>query len=152
MQPCGECSLCCKLLETHGVKSEVGEMCCFHRKGVGCSIHEARPKECREYQCMWSQMPGGISTDLRPDKLHIIFEKISDRTIFGLQDPNYAPTELAKRQAFDFVRQGYSVVISHGNKNTVLNERGNRESAIQDVNDHIRKVREKLKNDCAELH
>jgi hypothetical protein len=90
-------------------------------------------------------MPNGVGEELRPDKLHIIFEKISDRTIFGLQDPQYEPTELAKRQAFDFVRQGYSVFISHGSKNTILNEKGNREEVIRDVNEYLKKVRERIK-------
>ena len=80
---CGECNLCCKLLETHDVISKIGEYCQYCDKG--CSIYSVRPKECRDYYCMWSQMShAGI--ELRPDKSGIIFDKMSGDVITARLD------------------------------------------------------------------
>lgn len=59
---------------------------------------------------MWLQMENA-GIELRPDKSHIIFNKTSDKTICGRQDPGYELSKLVMQQIKEFNKQGYSVVI-----------------------------------------
>lgn len=69
---CGTCTACCK---THGIadmNSGNGEWCSKCRIGMGCSIYQERPHECRAYQCFWLTGKGAESD--RPDKLKIVMD------------------------------------------------------------------------------
>jgi len=110
MQECGECTLCCKLLELHEIPSKIGEWCKYCDKTKGCSIYVGKPKECDTYKCMWLEMEN-VGVELRPDKSHIIFNKASDKTICAMQDPDYKLDSLVMQQIKEFNKQGYSVVI-----------------------------------------
>ena len=51
---CGECSLCCLLLDVREAGKKDGEWCphCKPGKG-GCMIYDHRPHRCRGYACAW---------------------------------------------------------------------------------------------------
>jgi hypothetical protein len=115
---CGECTLCCKLLETHDIKTERGEICPYCSE-KGCLIYHDRPNECREYKCMWLQMDA-VGIEMRPDKSHIIFDKISDTTICAIHDPDYEISKFVIGQIASFNKEGYSVVIFYGKKHSVF--------------------------------
>jgi uncharacterized protein len=58
MRACGDCSLCCKLLEIDAaVAPEVGDkpagVLCRHCTSPGCKIYERRPKLCADFRCQW---------------------------------------------------------------------------------------------------
>lgn len=50
---CGSCSLCCKVLDVPAVYKPAGKWCKHFAPGDGCSIHQLRPKSCREFSCLW---------------------------------------------------------------------------------------------------
>lgn len=52
---CGDCSLCCWLLDADQVPYKAkGEYCTKCRPGAGgCTIHATRPQQCRDYACLW---------------------------------------------------------------------------------------------------
>ena len=112
MMPCGECTLCCKLLETHDEKtaSPIGIYCkhCDHNKG--CTIYKDRPEECRIYQCMWTQMEN-VGEELRPDKCGVIFDRISDDVISARIEKGLKLNKLVVKQIESFNREGFSVLI-----------------------------------------
>ena len=67
-RPCGDCHECCtgKLVgNQYGNLMYPGRPCAFLLKD-GCGIHGSRPKECRSYQCAWSQ--NLFPEWMRPDK------------------------------------------------------------------------------------
>ena len=78
MKTCGECSLCCTLIEVRALSKPAGAQC-PHRAKVGCSLY-GTPKMldcCQVYSCMWlllDRMPEA----LRPDYCRVIFEKIDN--------------------------------------------------------------------------
>ena len=113
MQECGECTLCCKLLETHDMPSEIGVYCIKCDINKGCKIHNERPKECRDYQCMWTQMEN-VPVALRPDKCGIIFDKIADDVITGRIEEGTMLNDLTMGQVNSFIREGFSVLIFRG--------------------------------------
>ena len=65
---CGTCTACCT---THGIPSlnkAPGDAC---SKIAGrCSIYEARPAECRDFDCLWLQ--GMFDGADRPDRLGVV--------------------------------------------------------------------------------
>jgi hypothetical protein len=77
---CGDCSLCCKLLEISAerapeVAKPAGQWCknCVQ---PGCSIYDRRPALCRDFKCMWllDDRYGGV-------------EAVAVRNDFGLAAP-----------------------------------------------------------------
>lgn len=50
---CGSCSLCCKVLDVPSLYKPAGQWCKHFAAGQGCSIHQLRPRSCREFSCIW---------------------------------------------------------------------------------------------------
>jgi len=111
--PCGECTLCCKLLYIPETDSERGEYCRECIPGVRCKIYLSRPMKCNIFQCCWLQMDN-VHLDLRPDKCNVIFEKINDTLILGTSDGNYI-LPLIKGQIESFRKSGISVMLQKFN-------------------------------------
>lgn len=114
MQNCGECTLCCTLLELHEVPSAIGETC-RHCTNTGCAIQQTKPKECKEYQCMWSQMPDQFATlAMRPDNCGIIFDRQGDDVIAARMEEGKKLNDLLIGQINSFNKQGFSVLVFRG--------------------------------------
>lgn len=119
MQECDECTLCCKLLETHGIKSSIEEYCEECLPDAGCSIHETRPEECRKYFCMWVQMES-VGIELRPDKSGIIFDKMCDDVICARLEKGRKMNDLVFGQVNNFIDNGFSVMIFRDRENKIF--------------------------------
>jgi hypothetical protein len=50
---CASCSLCCKLIGFAELHKPAGQWCVHCIKRGGCKIYEARPNECRSFNCGW---------------------------------------------------------------------------------------------------
>jgi len=138
---CGNCTLCCRLPVVPSLNKEKGVWCEFCEIGVGCKIYNVRPNECRQYQCMWSQMEHS-GEELRPDKCHMLFEKVSDKTICGAQEPEYELSDLVKRQIDFFLRDGFSVIIIKKGLKTVYVAKGHSfDETKRDLNDRSKLYR-----------
>ena len=108
---CGECTLCCKLIDVPWMNSPPLEYCSKCIPGEGCGIWDTVPEDCLEYQCAYNQM-SNASVNLRPDRCHIIFEKTTDDIFTGLLEPGYALNKDVLGQVNAFAREGISVLIS----------------------------------------
>ncbi|HEX5775499.1 MAG TPA: YkgJ family cysteine cluster protein [Caulobacteraceae bacterium] len=64
---CGDCAMCCKVLEIHEIAKARHTMCGHFRKGGGCSIYETRPTACRQFVCAWLTTPD-MDASWRPDR------------------------------------------------------------------------------------
>lgn len=115
---CGNCTLCCKLLETHDIQSDIGVYCKHCDLTEGCTIYSGRPKECSAYKCAWLQMEN-VGIELRPDNSHVIFDRIADKTICARQDSDYELSELVINQIKQFNKQNFSVLLLCGNLKSV---------------------------------
>ena len=69
---CGTCTLCCKLVHVYELDKPVGRWCPHCSLGKGCQIYEARPTECKTWNCLWLQGAFGTDPDLRPDKCKVV--------------------------------------------------------------------------------
>jgi hypothetical protein len=56
---CGDCSLCCKLINVREPLNKPRDVWCQHcRPGKGgCSIYDTRPDVCRGFACDWLVKP-----------------------------------------------------------------------------------------------
>lgn len=129
---CGGCTLCCKLLETHDVPSEIGTYCHHCDQNVGCSIYSDRPKECRDYQCMWSQMEN-VGFEMRPDQCGVIFDRISDDVITARLEEDRMLNELTQRQLDFFKNEGFSVLIFRGRDKKIFLNGKHTEDQVMEV-------------------
>jgi hypothetical protein len=50
---CGQCSLCCKLLDVPALEKPKDVWCKHCKPGKGCSIYADRPLMCRAWACGW---------------------------------------------------------------------------------------------------
>jgi len=71
---CGECTACCSVFSIKELNKPDHTPCVHLSKDEpGCGIYTTRPKECREFSCMWIQglvCKGKLA--YRPDRLGII--------------------------------------------------------------------------------
>lgn len=50
---CGECNMCCKVLDIKELDKDAGPLCDKWCSPVGCSIYKKRPEVCRDFECDW---------------------------------------------------------------------------------------------------
>ena len=132
---CDGCTLCCKLLETHDVPSDIGVYCHNCEPGVGCGIYDTRPTECKTYQCMWAQMKHA-GDELRPDKCNIVFDRIADEVITARIEEGSKLNGLLTAQIDFFNNEGFSVLVFRGrDKKFFLNDKHSEKYVLEAVND-----------------
>ena len=81
---CGECSVCCVLLNVDTPEfQKMPQSPCAHLGpgGRGCTIHATRYPICRAYHCGWRYLKG-LSEDWRPNKSGVLIDFQSE----GLPD------------------------------------------------------------------
>lgn len=121
---CGGCTECCEsfhidskkatggnIIELIIIDSPAGVLCGYCNKNEGCSVHEDRPKICRDFMCAYAQEEKA-PIELRPDKCGIIFEKMDDTMFIGTVKPNNPVSDYGMRQVRSFMEQGYDVVLT----------------------------------------
>ena len=123
--------------------SKRGKWCGECIPGNGCGIYSNRPKECREYKCMWLQMKKA-GLELRPDVGHIIFDKFSEEVICAAQDPDYDLTSRVKKQINFFNNEGYSVGVIKGYRKEIALAKGHKLEEVAKVIDDRSKLHRRL--------
>ena len=108
---CGECTLCCTMFPVKWLDKPPLTDCKHCVLNKGCSIQDTKEDECRDFDCMYVQV-SNVPLELRPDKCGIIFEKYSDRIIYGTVNPKAEISDMGKQQVHAFNNQGFSVVLA----------------------------------------
>jgi hypothetical protein len=79
MRPCGDCTLCCKLLPVRELGKGANERCSYQRRGQGCTAYGTRkmPDCCKLWNCRW--LVNNDTADLsRPDRSHYVIDIMPD--------------------------------------------------------------------------
>lgn len=127
---CGKCNVCCirfkinkSYLPWRDTDKKANEICdklVNHR----CVVYKTRPKQCKEYNCLWLQLRRW-AIEFRPDKIGIIVSTTHDesgRFIFCVEElekgridfSNLSPeVEMLLRNIFEIEKQqqGETLVI-----------------------------------------
>lgn len=70
VRSCGSCQACCTALAV--AKFPKGEnVRCKYQCDEGCSIYVRRPRECKDFACLW--LAGALDLGDRPDTLGLLF-------------------------------------------------------------------------------
>lgn len=112
---CGGCTFCCDILPVNWLKKPAMQSC-IHCDN-GCKIHTEKPAECTDFECEYTKSKKS-HTDVRPDNLGIMFEKLTDNIILGTMHPLAEMGDIAKGQITHFCNNGLSVVVKKPNEQT----------------------------------
>lgn len=69
---CGACTLCCKVYDVPEAETIAGAWCRHCAPGSGCRIWENRPKQCRDFHCLWLTQDW-LGPEWKPDRAKIVF-------------------------------------------------------------------------------
>lgn len=108
---CEECNLCCKLLPINDTQlTKPQGILCEHCDG-GCSIYDTKPVSCTNFDCVYIE--DSLDSSLRPDKIGIIFEKVTTKIYMALLEDynNWKSTEVLE-YINNLNKEGTSVVIT----------------------------------------
>lgn len=112
MRECGECTLCCTVTRVPELK-KAENYACNYCTDEGCSIYDERPVSCQGFRCSW--LDGELGDDMRPDKLHVVLEKLPDVPVYlALLEPGFNITDEMTAALSEYTRKGISVVASNG--------------------------------------
>jgi len=106
---CGECTLCCTLLDIPWMDSPAGESCKYCDKG--CTIYDTKDTKCSEFKCAYNQMEFA-SERMRPDNCGVIFEKLDKDLMFGTVNSKHGDFQFIHGQVNVFIKEGINVVLS----------------------------------------
>tara|TARA_R110000772_G_scaffold20466_2_gene56803 strand:+ start:93657 stop:94112 length:456 start_codon:yes stop_codon:yes gene_type:complete len=85
---CGECTLCCKLLDIPWMESLPNTYCSKCEINKGCTIFKSVPKKCSDYNCEYLKSET-MGDELKPNVCNVIFEEIAKTIHLALVDPDY---------------------------------------------------------------
>ena len=124
---CGECSLCCQVLEIEELKKSAGTLCKDCLVGGGCGVYETRPDVCREYECLWKG-DRGLSPQMRPDRVGTILMEDPDtdeyRAVCDPAKPLAWRTPIVFRHLVTMAKAGRTVVAKAGLKSWRIHASG----------------------------
>jgi hypothetical protein len=121
---CKGCTSCCELNTISEINKEKYKMC-KHCNGSGCSIYDNRPISCKKYYCSYAQVDNA-NIELRPDNCKMIFERATDDgdIFLAVQDIKFEITDVARKQIFQFNKQGFSVILHLKDERIVFPKEG----------------------------
>jgi len=138
MKDCGECVLCCKLINVPEL-APAGKWCPHcqpKRNGGGCTIHDQRPEFCHNWHCFWRAE--GWPDNLRPDRCKVIFEALPGVvTILASVEPS-KPDAWKEKEIMEVIsklrRKGRPVVLKTKHDSQMFIPKGFiREDVLRDI-------------------
>jgi hypothetical protein len=84
---CGECSLCCKVMEIATLGKKPGSWCWNCKPPRGCAIYAERPLECENFNCLWLVNPK-LGEEWKPSRCKMVLvTDLDGRRLVAHVDP-----------------------------------------------------------------
>ena len=83
---CGDCSLCCKLMNVPELNKPPNVWCRHVVIGKGCGIYETRPEVCRGFYCRWMEDPA-LGPEWKPNKSKMVLAHHGEDRLTVYVDP-----------------------------------------------------------------
>jgi hypothetical protein len=126
LKPCGDCTLCCKVMGVAAVNKPGGVWCSHIRRGAGCAIYADRPASCSTFQCLWSGSEN-LDDRWRPDRARfLMFTENGGKRLNVVADPGYPAAwrqepyysrlKAMSQRAYD----GFELVVCIGDRRIVI--------------------------------
>jgi hypothetical protein len=127
MRACDGCTACCKIMQVRELE-KAGNVWCEHCDiGTGCRIYDARPKSCRDFECVWLQTQKGIkplALELRPDRSKVVMSTANDGKDIvlnvGTDRPDVWKHGAIAKLVSSMLQDGITVLVKCGDKLTRL--------------------------------
>jgi len=74
---CGDCALCCKVMAIEEIAKPAGRWCRQCKPGRGCLVYDARPAECRAFNCLW-MVDARFGPHWKPNKSKLVLTTSED--------------------------------------------------------------------------
>jgi hypothetical protein len=74
---CGNCDVCCNILEVRELNKKSYCNCTYRAEGGGCGRYDTRPSICRDWNCAYilNLIPGG--EEVKPNNIGLMFYPVS---------------------------------------------------------------------------
>jgi hypothetical protein len=135
---CGDCSLCCKLLDIPELDKPRGQWCPHVIPKRGCSIYSSRPGSCQNFVCLWL-LDTRLDDVWKPNKCKMVVVAESDMHVVvyvdkgviqpWLQEPFFST--LRKMAARGLDAGGMVTVVENEETIVILPDRGVRVGKLQ---------------------
>ena len=140
MNHCGTCTECCYYMEVSDIRKPVCHDC-QHLQPVefvnvptgtnigkfkGCSIYEARPQPCRDFECLWLQSQSKdkpMPRKLRPDTCGVMFVATTRGNTIAAHSRHPAALGAGERLrnfVYGMLKGGVDIVHICGSKRTLM--------------------------------
>lgn len=124
---CGECNLCCQILEIDELAKPAGLLCKDCLLGNGCAIYDDRPQVCRDFECLWKG-DRAMAAPLRPDRVGTILMEDPDsdeyRAVCDPTRPLAWRTPTVFKHLVAMAKSGRTVVAKAGLKSWRIHASG----------------------------
>jgi len=116
---CDGCTLCCKVMSVYELEKPAGKWCIHCSAGVGCSIYDNRPIQCRQFLCGYLTLPY-LSEEWKPSrsKIVITIEAIGESMTFHV-DPG-CPDAWRREPFYSYIKQRAKRAASQGGEVLVI--------------------------------
>jgi hypothetical protein len=100
---CGSCSMCCKVYNIADLNKPAGKWCPHCKPGKGCVIHDALPRQCAEFNCLW-RTEEELPPHWKPDqaKMVVAIHPVSGYVM--VQVDNSTPSAWRRQPYYDQLR------------------------------------------------
>ncbi len=131
VKECGDCTLCCKLLQVSELEKPQGRLCVHVDGSKGCAIYSERPQSCRSFHCLWLMDPH-LDEAWKPNNCKMVLVAESDRHVVVQVDDGASQSwrrepyfsALRKMSAKAVEAGGMVTVMENGEATVILPERG----------------------------
>jgi hypothetical protein len=104
VRSCDGCTLCCKVMSIYELEKPSGEWCGHCRIGVGCSIYDGRPTECRQFLCGYLVL-SDLSEEWKPSRSKIVItSEVTRNSITFHVDPS-RPDAWRREPFYSYMKQ-----------------------------------------------
>lgn len=101
---CGTCGMCCKVFKISAVEKAAGEWCRNFRTGQGCGIYEARPHQCRLFNCYW-MTDATLPDEWKPDRAKFVLSIFPQNGFLYVQVDPGAPMAWRKEPYYSGLKR-----------------------------------------------
>jgi len=137
---CGDCGLCCKLLEIPEFDAPKGKWCPKYDKNKGCTIYGNHPTQCKKFKCLW--LLGVDSEKNRPDKSKVVMKFVRPKdNILQLQiyvdqgSPDAWKTEFMQQLIEHQTEKDGRTIVIYGKQRRAIGKRHILKGYIDKLND-----------------
>jgi Fe-S-cluster containining protein len=110
---------------------------CTNCNESGCGIYETRPKSCRTFECAW--LLGELPDEMRPDKVHVMIEKVTDSIRLVLEEPGFIGSwQKIEDELNKYAKLGITLLVnSDSGKHMLLPDGKNPDLVMAEIKKHI---------------